>query len=64
MKITTIGIDLAKSVFQIHGVDGHGKTLLKKQIKRSEMATFFSNIPPVSSAWKHVAEHITGPVSS
>jgi transposase len=46
MKITTIGIDLAKSVFQIHGVDGHGKTLLKKQIKRSEMATFFSNIPP------------------
>jgi transposase len=46
MKITTIGIDLAKSVFQIHGVDGHGKTLLKKQIKRSEMAMFFSNIPP------------------
>ena len=46
MKITTIGIDLAKSVFQIHGVDGNGKPLLKKQIKRSEMATFFSNIPP------------------
>ena len=46
MKITTIGIDLAKSVFQIHGVDGNGKPLLKKQIKRSEMATFFSNILP------------------
>jgi hypothetical protein len=46
MKITTICVDLEKSVFQIHGVDGNGKPLLKKQIKRSEMATFFSNIPP------------------
>lgn len=46
MKITTIGIDLAKSVFQSHWVNGHGKPLLRKQIKRSEMATFFSNIPP------------------
>ncbi len=34
MKITTIGIDLAKEVFQLHGVDAHGKTLLRKQLKR------------------------------
>ena len=35
MKITTIGIDLAKEVFQIHGVDSQGKTVLRKQPKRN-----------------------------
>lgn len=46
MKITTVGIDLAKNVFQIHGVNEHGKTVLKKQIKRDQMPTFFVNLPP------------------
>ena len=46
MKITTIGIDLAKSVFQIHGVDQRGKTVLKKQLKRVQMAVFFANLSP------------------
>lgn len=46
MKITTLGIDLAKSVFQVHGVDAQGKTVLKKQIKRDEMTVFFSNLSP------------------
>jgi transposase len=40
MKITTIGIDLAKEVFQIHGVDEHGKVILRKQLKRKEIANF------------------------
>ncbi|MDR6376081.1 hypothetical protein J2776_002781 [Paraburkholderia caledonica] len=38
MKATTIGIDLAKNVFQLHGVDGHGKVVLKKQMKREQTA--------------------------
>lgn len=46
MKITTVGIDLAKNVFQIHGVDEQGKAMLKKQIKREQMAVFFVNLPP------------------
>lgn len=46
MKITTIGIDLAKTVFQVHGVDGQGKTVLRKQLKRDQMAVFFVNLPP------------------
>lgn len=46
MKITTIGIDLAKEVFQIHGVDEHGKTVLRKQLRRSKMAEFFANLEP------------------
>ena len=37
MKITTIGIDLAKNVFQVHGVDAHGKAVLRKQLKREQM---------------------------
>ena len=46
MKITTVGIDLAKNVFQIHAVDEHGKTVLKKQLKRDQVAEFFVNLPP------------------
>ena len=46
MKITTIGIDLAKNVFQVHGVNEHGKVALKKQVKRDQMAAFFVNLPP------------------
>ena len=46
MQITTVGIDLAKAVFQVHGVDVHGKTVLKKQIKRTQMVEFFANLSP------------------
>lgn len=46
MKITTVGIDLAKNVFQVHGVDEHGKAVLRKQLRRDQMATFFVNLPP------------------
>ena len=45
MKITTVGIDLAKNVFQVHGVDERGKTVLKKQLKRDQMMPFFANLP-------------------
>ena len=34
MNIATIGIDLAKNVFQLHGVNGHGKAVLRRQIHR------------------------------
>ena len=46
MEITTIGIDLAKSVFQIHGVDSAGRAVLKKQLRRDQMLTFFVQVPP------------------
>jgi len=46
MKITTIGIDLAKNVLQVHGVDERGKVLLKKQLKRDQMIPFFANLSP------------------
>jgi transposase len=45
-KLTTVGIDLAKNVFQVHGIDEHGKVLVKKQLRRDQMATFFVNLSP------------------
>ena len=45
MEITTVGIDLAKNVFQVHAVDQHGKVVLRKQLKRGQMAEFFVNLP-------------------
>lgn len=46
MEITTIGIDLAKNVFQVHGITKHGKVLVRKQLRRDQMAAFFANLPP------------------
>jgi transposase len=46
MKLTTIGIDLAKNVLQVHGVDAHGKVSLKKQLERGQVAAFIANLPP------------------
>lgn len=45
MKVTTADIDLAKNVFQLHGVDEQGKTVLRKQLKREQVAQFFANLP-------------------
>lgn len=46
MNIATVGIDLAKTVFQLHGVDAQGRTVLKKQLRREQMASFLANLPP------------------
>jgi len=46
MKLMTVGIDLAKNVFQVHGVDERGKAVLKKQLRRQQVLAFFANVPP------------------
>ena len=46
MKITTIGIDLAKNVLQVHGADERGKAVLRKQLRRDQITTFFANLEP------------------
>jgi len=46
MNITAVGIDLAKNVFQVHAVDARGKVVLRKQLRRAQVAGFFSNMPP------------------
>lgn len=46
MKITTVGLDLAKNVFQVHGVDERGATVLRKQLRRDQVVIFFARIEP------------------
>jgi transposase len=45
-EVTTIGLDLAKHVFQVHGVDAKGATVLRKQLRRAQILAFFSRLSP------------------
>ena len=44
--ITTIGLDIAKSVFQVHGVDADSNVVFRRQLKRRYVLTFFQKLPP------------------
>jgi transposase len=46
MQVTTIGLDLAKNVFQVHGVDAAGKIILQRQLRRGQVIAFFKKLPP------------------
>src|SRR3954447_22663875 len=46
MSAAFIGLDLAKSVFQVHGVDGQGKVVVTKRLRRDAVLTFFANLAP------------------
>lgn len=46
MKITTIGLDLAKNVLQVHGADMHGRAVLRKQLRRDQVMEFFARLEP------------------
>ena len=45
-EISTIGVDIAKSVFQIHGVDADGTVVIRKRIGRAKVLEFFADLPP------------------
>ena len=45
-SISTIGLDIAKSVFQVHGVDGAGQVVLRRQLRRRQVLAFFQKLPP------------------
>jgi hypothetical protein len=44
--VTTIGLDIAKSVFQVHGVDAFGNVSVRRQLKRRQVLVFFQKLPP------------------
>ena len=46
VKVTTIGLDIAKQVFQVHGADKAGRTALRRKLRRTEVARFFSEQAP------------------
>ena len=45
-EVVTIGLDIAKSVFQVHGVNSAGDAVLRRQLKRARMLPFFAKLPP------------------
>ena len=46
MEITTVGIDLAKSIFQVHAVDAAGQVVVRKALRRAQVVPFFAKLPP------------------
>src|ERR1700726_127637 len=46
MQVTTIGLDIAKNVFQVHGIDAKEKVVVRKQLRRSQVIAFFKGLPP------------------
>src|SRR6266481_1212795 len=46
MRITTIGLDIAKNVFQVHGIDADERVVVRKQLRRSKVIAFFKALPP------------------
>jgi transposase len=45
--ISMIGLDLAKNVFQIHGIDAAGTVVLRRQMRRGQLERFFAQLPPI-----------------
>ena len=70
--VTTIGLDIAKSVFQVHGVDANGQVVIRRQLKRRYILAFFQKVPPclvgivaslvarTSGPWPHCAPDAAG----
>ena len=46
MQISTIGLDIAKNVLQVHGIDTNEKVVVRKQLRRNQITAFFKALPP------------------
>ncbi len=63
-EIITVGLDLAKNVFQAHGADASGQAVLRKKLRRVQVLAFSASCRPASSQWKPVAVRISGAARS
>ena len=61
--VSTIGLDIVKSVFQVHEVDANGLVVVRRQLKRRYVLAFFEKLPTCLSASRPVPRHTTGRVS-
>ena len=52
--ISTIGLDLAKNVFQVHGIDSLGNILVRRRLRRDEVLRFFETLPPCPVSYTHL----------
>ena len=62
-EVSTIGLDIAKSVFQVHGVDADGAVVIRKRISRAKVLEFFAALPPALWVLRPVRAHIIGAAS-
>ena len=46
MQVSTIGLDIAKNVFQVHGDDDHGRTVLRRKVRRDQLLKLFGELEP------------------
>ena len=60
--VTTIGLDIAKSVFQVHGIDAEGKVLIRRQLKRRYVLAFFQKLSAVPR-WYRGLRHVASLVA-
>jgi len=62
--VTTVGLDIAKSVFQVHGIDAAGQVVIRRQLKRRYVLAFFEKLPACLVGIEACACRITGRGSS
>jgi transposase len=63
MHVSTVGLDIAKNVFQVHGVDDHGRTVLRRKVHRDQLLKLFNSLEPCLSAWRRARRRTTGLVN-
>ena len=63
MQITTIGLDIAKNVFQVHGIDAAEKVVIRKQLRRGQVLKFLRHCRPAWLAWRLVLRRTIGHAS-
>jgi transposase len=60
LQVARLGFDSAKSSFQIHGVDAHGKVVVRKQLSDSQVLLYFAQLPPCLVGLEAWGGHTTG----
>ena len=59
-EVVTVGLDIAKSVFQVHGVDAEGQAVLHRLLTRAKLLPFFESCRAAGWAWRPAPQLITG----
>ena len=58
-EVVTVGLDLAKNVFQVHAIAADGAVLIRRKLRRTEVIRFFAKLSPCLSAWSLARRRIT-----
>lgn len=64
MQVTAIGLDLAKNIFQVHGITDAGEVVFNRALRRAQLLAFFEGLPPCLVGMEASGRAITGPGNS